>query len=148
MALLIKSTKNFVKLSHNTRFISQALQKVNEKLDLELEGIKAAGTWKSERVITSKQDVSINVHGSQGQILNFCANNYLGLSVSIFINFSYSDAIFLHWSKNFDQLISNHFWQPCTGIHLNLIEFSEKLDSWSHNSQYFEYIVAYLLLIP
>merc|ERR1711983_701887 len=53
---------------------------VNEKLDVELEGIKAAGTWKSERVITSKQDVSINVHGSQGQILNFCANNYLGLS--------------------------------------------------------------------
>ena len=96
MALLIKSTKNFVKLSHNTRFISQALQKVNEKLDLELEGIKAAGTWKSERVITSKQDVSINVHGSQGQILNFCANNYLGLSVSIFIIFFYTGAISLH----------------------------------------------------
>merc|ERR1711936_539779 len=64
----------------NVRFVSQALKLVNEKLDLELEGIKAAGTWKNERVITSKQDIEINVDGSQGKILNFCANNYLGLS--------------------------------------------------------------------
>ena len=67
----------------NVRFVSQAMKLVNEKLDLELEGIKAAGTWKSERVITSKQDIEINVDGSQGKILNFCANNYLGLSVSL-----------------------------------------------------------------
>ncbi|KAF2366421.1 2-amino-3-ketobutyrate coenzyme A ligase [Trinorchestia longiramus] len=46
----------------------------------QLEGIKAAGTWKTERVIQSKQAVNINVQGSSGQILNFCANNYLGLS--------------------------------------------------------------------
>ena len=67
----------------NVRFVSQAMKLVNEKLDLELEGIKAAGTWKNERVITSKQDIEINVDGSQGKILNFCANNYLGLSVSL-----------------------------------------------------------------
>jgi len=45
-----------------------------------LDGIKNAGTWKTERVITSRQDVSIDVQGSKGKILNFCANNYLGLS--------------------------------------------------------------------
>jgi len=46
----------------------------------ELEGIKAAGTWKTERVITSKQAVHINVQGQEASVLNFCANNYLGLS--------------------------------------------------------------------
>ena len=55
---------------------------MKERLEKELDGIRDAGTWKTERVITSKQDVSINVQGSQGKILNFCANNYLGLSVS------------------------------------------------------------------
>ena len=55
---------------------------LKERLEQELNGIRAAGTWKTERVITSKQDVSINVEGSQGNLLNFCANNYLGLSVS------------------------------------------------------------------
>ena len=54
---------------------------MKQRLEKELDGIRDAGTWKTERVITSKQDVSINVQGSQGKILNFCANNYLGLSV-------------------------------------------------------------------
>ena len=56
---------------------------MKERLEKELDGIRDAGTWKTERVITSKQDVSINVQGSQGKILNFSANNYLGLSVSL-----------------------------------------------------------------
>ena len=56
---------------------------MKQRLEKELDGIRDAGTWKTERVITSKQDVSINVQGSQGKILNFCANNYLGLSVSV-----------------------------------------------------------------
>ncbi len=63
------------------RPISSTLREVNNKLDKELDSIRGAGTWKSERVITSKQDVAITVKGSQGSILNFCANNYLGLSV-------------------------------------------------------------------
>ncbi|XP_077068034.1 2-amino-3-ketobutyrate coenzyme A ligase, mitochondrial isoform X1 [Siphateles boraxobius] len=49
-------------------------------LESELDSIRAAGTWKGERVITSKQGPHINVDGSTGDILNFCANNYLGLS--------------------------------------------------------------------
>ena len=63
------------------------MKQVNEKLDHELQEIKNAGTWKAERVITSQQDVGITVDGSEGKILNFCANNYLGLSVSFMSGF-------------------------------------------------------------
>lgn len=49
-------------------------------LKAQLNDIKAAGTYKSERVITSPQRTEINVQGTQATILNFCANNYLGLS--------------------------------------------------------------------
>ena len=38
----------------------------------------AAGTYKRERVITSPQAVKIDSNGNE--VLNFCANNYLGLS--------------------------------------------------------------------
>ena len=44
----------------------------------EIEQIKASGLFKGERVISSKQGAQISVHGKQ--VLNFCANNYLGLS--------------------------------------------------------------------
>ncbi|XP_062989574.1 2-amino-3-ketobutyrate coenzyme A ligase, mitochondrial [Elgaria multicarinata webbii] len=57
-----------------------ALAQLKHLLEGELEGIRGAGTWKGERVITSKQGPHIHVQGSQGDILNFCANNYLGLS--------------------------------------------------------------------
>ena len=43
-----------------------------------LEEIRAAGTWKGERVIQSPQGAEIEVGGRR--VLNFCANNYLGLS--------------------------------------------------------------------
>ena len=49
-------------------------------LSQELEGIKEAGTYKKERVILSRQDSYIRVQNSNERILNFCANNYLGLS--------------------------------------------------------------------
>lgn len=52
---------------------------INEKLKSELNAIRDAGTYKSERVIVSRQAASIQV--STGEtVLNFCANNYLGLS--------------------------------------------------------------------
>ena len=50
-------------------------------LDSELEGLKAAGLYKSERVITSTQSAAIEVKGGD-KVLNFCANNYLGLADS------------------------------------------------------------------
>jgi len=62
------------------RAYGTALSVVHERLTKELDGIKEAGTWKAERVITTKQDVEIKVEGSKEKILNFCANNYLGLS--------------------------------------------------------------------
>jgi glycine C-acetyltransferase len=45
----------------------------------ELDGLKAGGLYKTERVITSPQSASITVAGGR-EVLNFCANNYLGLA--------------------------------------------------------------------
>ncbi|MEZ5871719.1 MAG: glycine C-acetyltransferase [Nitratireductor sp.] len=45
----------------------------------EIAGLKTAGLYKPERVITSKQSAKVSVAGS-GNLLNFCANNYLGLA--------------------------------------------------------------------
>jgi len=46
----------------------------------ELAGIQAAGTFKKERVIISDQSSEISVLESDEPVLNFCANNYLGLA--------------------------------------------------------------------
>uniref|UniRef100_G1RXW2 Glycine C-acetyltransferase n=1 Tax=Nomascus leucogenys TaxID=61853 RepID=G1RXW2_NOMLE len=88
------------------RRAQSALAQLRGILEGELEGIRGAGTWKSERVITSRQGPHIRVDGVSGGpvtvifpgpplphlsccihllsftsgILNFCANNYLGLS--------------------------------------------------------------------
>ncbi len=45
----------------------------------ELEAIKANGLYKNERIITTKQGASISTT-VQNEVLNFCANNYLGLA--------------------------------------------------------------------
>ena len=45
----------------------------------EIAGLKENGLYKSERVITSKQAGAIEIEGGR-QVLNFCANNYLGLA--------------------------------------------------------------------
>jgi len=44
----------------------------------ELDAIRQAGTYKEERVISSPQSAAISV--PQGEVINFCANNYLGLA--------------------------------------------------------------------
>ena len=44
----------------------------------ELNAIREAGTYKEERVISSPQSAAIRV--PQGEVINFCANNYLGLA--------------------------------------------------------------------
>lgn len=53
-------------------------QNFQEFLTKELQEIKAAGLWKNEREITSPQNANISVKGDK--VLNFCANNYLGLA--------------------------------------------------------------------
>jgi glycine C-acetyltransferase len=49
------------------------------KLEQELKSIEEAGLFKKERIITSPQSAEITIAGGQ-KVLNFCANNYLGLS--------------------------------------------------------------------
>ena len=49
-------------------------------LTKELQDIKDAGLYKQERIITTPQKAGINVAGTEGEVLNFCANNYLGFS--------------------------------------------------------------------
>ncbi len=48
-------------------------------LQKELQSIEEAGLYKNERIITSPQQAAIRVNTGQ-EVLNFCANNYLGLS--------------------------------------------------------------------
>jgi len=52
--------------------------KVKEYLTKELAAIREAGLFKNERIIESEQGAEITVKGKR--VLNFCANNYLGLS--------------------------------------------------------------------
>lgn len=54
----------------NDKFVS--------RIGAELEEIKTAGLFKQERIIQSEQGAEIEVNGKK--VLNFCANNYLGLS--------------------------------------------------------------------
>jgi len=51
---------------------------IQNLLAREIEAIKAAGTYKAERIITSPQ--SSKIRANNKDVLNFCANNYLGLS--------------------------------------------------------------------
>ncbi len=49
------------------------------KITAELDAIREAGTWREERIITTPQYSKINTTTKPG-VVNFCANNYLGLS--------------------------------------------------------------------
>src|SRR3984885_6524394 len=64
-------TFGLLKISHmNSSFVT--------RIAAELEEIKSSGLFKTERIISSAQGAEILVNGKQ--VLNFCANNYLGLS--------------------------------------------------------------------
>jgi glycine C-acetyltransferase len=52
--------------------------KIQQHLQNELQAIESNGLYKKERIITSPQGAEITVNGET--VLNFCANNYLGLS--------------------------------------------------------------------
>ena len=49
-----------------------------QHLQQQIDDVKAEGLYKAERIITSSQQASVSVAGEQ--VLNFCANNYLGLA--------------------------------------------------------------------
>jgi glycine C-acetyltransferase len=54
-------------------------KKLQPVLQKELESIREAGLYKNERIITTPQGADIKT-SSAGEVINFCANNYLGLS--------------------------------------------------------------------
>ena len=54
-------------------------QKFTKHLDRELEALRSADLYKAERIITSRQSGEIEV-STGDKVLNFCANNYLGLA--------------------------------------------------------------------
>lgn len=56
-------------------------QNFYQQLSSQLEGLKNEGLYKQERIILSDQDAEIKV-GNGESVLNFCANNYLGLANS------------------------------------------------------------------
>eukprot|EP01118_Nematostelium_gracile_P005941 TRINITY_DN1895_c0_g1_i2.p1 TRINITY_DN1895_c0_g1~~TRINITY_DN1895_c0_g1_i2.p1 ORF type:complete len:329 (+),score=90.18 TRINITY_DN1895_c0_g1_i2:44-1030(+) len=67
------------------RFASQSTARdaaLLENIEAQIQQIKSQGTYKKERIIVSPQKSTIEVSkdGKKGQVLNFCANNYLGLS--------------------------------------------------------------------
>ncbi len=51
-----------------------------DHLAAESRGLRESGLYKSERVLTSPQAAEITVEGRADPVLNFCANNYLGLA--------------------------------------------------------------------
>ncbi|CAF4205959.1 unnamed protein product, partial [Rotaria magnacalcarata] len=53
---------------------------IKYRLNVELDSIRQAGTWKSERIISTSQSSHIKIENSKDDLLNFCANNYLGLA--------------------------------------------------------------------
>lgn len=53
--------------------------KLKAHLQKEINDIREAGLYKNERIITSPQDANIRISTGE-EVLNFCANNYLGLS--------------------------------------------------------------------
>jgi glycine C-acetyltransferase len=53
--------------------------KLRDELTETLAGLREAGTYKSELVMTTPQGAHVDVEG-RGELLNLCANNYLGLA--------------------------------------------------------------------
>ncbi|WP_343669498.1 glycine C-acetyltransferase [Chitinophaga sp.] len=70
----------------NEKFIARLQEELNE--------IRTAGLFKNERIITSEQGAEIQVGGNT--VLNFCANNYLGLSSNPKVVQAAKDAIDTH----------------------------------------------------
>lgn len=67
---------------------------IQSRLQKEMDDIRSAGLYKQERIITSPQGAEITVNGKT--VLNFCANNYLGLSSHPRVTQAAKDAIDTH----------------------------------------------------
>ena len=67
------------------------MKEIKYILDNQMDDIKSAGTFKNERIIETPQETEINVLGKS--VINFCANNYLGLSNNDIVKKAAIDAI-------------------------------------------------------
>lgn len=77
-----------------SKFNKMISQKFLENIQNELTNIENEGLYKKERIITSQQSAEIEVSGKK--LLNFCANNYLGLSNHSAVIKASQDAIASH----------------------------------------------------
>ena len=75
-------------------------ESIQKRLIKELDEVKISGRYKDERIISSNQGSIINVDNSK--VLNFCANNYLGLASK-----AAAYNIVSSFFKNFEILISS-----------------------------------------
>ena len=106
-----------------------------QQLQKTLNDIEAAGLYKRERVITTPQGVEIRVQEGQ-EVLNFCANNYLGLADHPDVIAAAHSALDDHGfglasvrficgtqdlHKDLEQTISNFFGTDDTILYLSLI---------------------------
>jgi glycine C-acetyltransferase len=75
------SNFQIIKLSNHQiiKSTNKMYGKIKTHLANELKAIEEAGLYKKERIIISPQDAAIRLAGGD-EVLNFCANNYLGLS--------------------------------------------------------------------
>jgi len=69
--------------------------KLKDHLVKELKSIEDAGLYKKERIITSSQDAVIKISTGE-EVINFCANNYLGLSNNAAVIQAAKDTMDLH----------------------------------------------------
>lgn len=69
--------------------------KLKDHLAKELKSIEDAGLYKKERIITSSQDAVIKISTGE-EVINFCANNYLGLSNNAEVIQAAKDTMDLH----------------------------------------------------
>ena len=92
------------------------MQQVFKKhLEEQLDGIRAAGTYKNERVIDTPQGTTIRV-GDGKPVLNLCANNYLGLAQYPAVAAAAKEAI-EHWGYG---MASVRFICGTQGVHKQL----------------------------
>ena len=84
---------------------------IKTNLQKELKEIEEAGLYKTERIITTSQDAVIKVSTGE-EVINFCANNYLGLS---------NNPKLINYGKEAKKFSENFHWNTVIKNYLKLI---------------------------
>jgi glycine C-acetyltransferase len=109
--------------------------KLKDHLQTELQSIREAGLFKRERIITTPQDAVIKTNDGK-EVLNFCANNYLGLSSHHVVNEAAKKAIDTHGFG----MSSVRFICGTQDIHKTL---EEKISEFLHTEDTILYAAAF-----